>query len=204
MRMRLHERLYSWLSPADGPAQGDLIFVLAGRQNRKLYALELFRQGLAGALLMSVGRFEIRKFAQLSLPADADIDLVRIASTTEPHLRHYFVTFQDGNTGVELVPRGRFGTLSEIQALACWLEARPQLGSVLVVSSGPHLRRVRACCWAILPARLQVSFIAAPEPGEVGRSARWRDREWRALVLKEIPKLFIYRLVLSARTLRRR
>jgi len=82
MRMPLHERLYNWLSPADGPGQSDLIFVLAGRQSRKLYALELFRQALGGTLLMSVGRFEIRKFAQLPIPAD--VDLLQIASTTPP------------------------------------------------------------------------------------------------------------------------
>ena len=201
MRMPLHERLYSWLSPADGPGQSDLIFVLAGRQSRKLYALELFRQALGGTLLMSVGRFEIRKFAQLPLPAE--VDLLQIASTTPPRLRHYFVRFQNGISEAERVRRGRFGTLSEIQALAQWLEARPQIGSVLVVSSGPHLRRVRACCRAILPARLQVSFAAAPESGEVNPST-WLDRKWRALVLKEIPKLVIYRLVLSARALCRR
>jgi len=199
--MSLHERLYNWLSPADGPGQGDLIFVLAGRQSRKLYALELFRQALGGTLLMSVGRFEIRKFAQLPIPAD--VDLLQIASTTPPRLRHYFVRFQNGIGEAERVPRGRFGTLSEIQALAQWLEVRPQIGSVLVVSSGPHLRRVRACCRAILPARLQVSFAAAPESGEV-KPSTWLDRKWRALVLKEIPKLVIYRLVLSARALCRR
>ena len=201
MRMSLHERLYNWLSPADGPGQGDLIFVLAGRQSRKIYALELFRQGLGGTLLMSVGRFEIRKFAQLPLPAD--VDLPRIASTTPPRLRHYFLRFQDGIVEADRVPRGRFGTLSEIRALAQWLEARPQIGTLLVVSGGPHLRRVRACCRALLPARLQVSFIAAPESGDVDPSTRL-DRKWRALVLKEIPKLVIYRLVLSARALCRR
>lgn len=201
MRMPLHERLYNWLSPADGPGQSDLIFVLAGRQSRKLYALELFRQALGGTLLMSVGRFEIRKFAQLPIPAD--VDLLQIASTTPPRLRHYFVRFQNGIGEAERVRRGRFGTLSEIQALAQWLEARPQIGTVLVVSSGPHLRRVRACCRAILPARLQMSFAAAPESGEVNPST-WLDRKWQALVLKEIPKLVIYRLVLSARALCRR
>jgi hypothetical protein len=200
MRMPLHARLYNWLSPADDPGQSDLIFVLAGRQSRKLYALELFRQALGGTLLMSVGRFEIRRFAQLPLPAD--VDLLRIASTTQPRLRHYFVRFQNGIAEAERVPRGRFGTLSEIQALAQWLEARPRIGTLLVVSTGPHLRRVRACCRAILPARLQVSFIAAPESGDVNPT--WLDRKWRALVLKEIPKLFIYRLVLSARALCRR
>src|SRR5579872_6453467 len=194
MLTRLLERLYDWLSAADSPGQGNVIFVLAGRQSRKLYALELFRQGAAGTLLMSVGRFEIRKFAQLSVPAD--IDLRAIASATPPRLRHYFVTFQEGSSCVELVSRGRFGTLSEIQALARWLQARPPIGILLVVSSAPHLRRVRACCRALLPTGLKFHFVATSNDGAFMRTNWWRNRHSMAVVLKEIPKLFIYKLLL--------
>jgi len=188
------ERLYDWLSPADNPGQGDLIFVLAGRQSRKLYALELFRQGAAGTLLISVARFEIRKFAQLSVPAD--LDLQAIARATPPSLRHYFVSFQEDSSEVALVSRGRFGTLSEIQALARWLQARPQIRILLVVSSAPHLRRVRACCRALLPTGLKIHFVATSNDGALMRSNWWRNRHSMAVVLKEIPKLFIYKLLL--------
>ena len=194
MLTQLLERLYDWLSPADNPGQGDVIFVLAGRQSRKLYALELFRQGAAGRLLMSVGRFEIRRFAQLSVPAD--IDLQAIASATLPPLRHYFVSFQKGSSEVELVSRGRFGTLSEIQALARWLQARPQIGILLMVSSAPHLRRVRTCCRAMLPTGLKIHFVATSNDGALMRSNWWRNRHSMAMVLKEIPKLFMYKLLL--------
>ena len=188
------ERLYDWLSPADNPGQGDVMFVLAGRQSRKVYALELFRRGAAGTLLISVARFEIRKFAQLSVPAD--LDLQAIARATPPSLRHYFVSFQEDSSEVALVSRGRFGTLSEIQALARWLQARPQIRILLVVSSAPHLRRVRACCRALLPTGLKIHFVATSNDGALMRSNWWRNRHSMAVVLKEIPKLFIYKLLL--------
>ena len=197
MLTRLLERLYDWLSPSDSAGCGDLIFVLAGRQSRKLYALELFRQGVANNLLLSVGRFEIRKFAQLSWPGG--IVLVRVAAATPAPLRHYFVSMELGKSEVELISRGRFGTLSEIRALAAWLQRRPHLRSLVVVSSGPHLRRVRACCRALLPRGVQLCFLSTPDDGRLTRSEWWREAHTRKLVAKEVGKLFVYRLVLMGR-----
>ncbi len=192
----LLDRLYDWLSPADPICSGDLIFVLAGRQSRKLYALELFRQGMAGSLVLSVGRFEIRKFAQLPWPHN--LDLLRLAASTPPAQRHYFVSLEAGRTQVEVIHRGRFGTLGEIRALAKWLESRPDLRSLLVVSSAPHLRRVRACCRALLPAHLQPHFVATPNDGQLNRGSWWRHRYSHTLVVKEVGKLFVYRLLIGA------
>jgi hypothetical protein len=194
MLTRLLERLYDWLSPSDPVGSGDLIFALAGRQSRKLYALELFRLGMGNSLLLSVGRYEIRKFAQLSWPAE--VELARVAASTQAAQRHYFVSLDGGRSGVELIPRGRFGTLSEIRALARWLQSRPHMASIVVVSSGPHLRRMRACCRALLPGRVQLRFLPAPNDGWLTRRSWWRNRSSRALVLKEVGKLLIYRLLL--------
>lgn len=193
----LLERLYDWLSPSDSAGFGDLIFVLAGRQSRKLYALDLFRQGLGNNLLLSVGRFEIRKFAELSWPAE--IDLVGVAAATPAALRHYFVSVESGKSEVELICRGRFGTLSEIRALAGWLQRRPHIRSLVVVSSGPHLRRVRACCRALLPGSVQLRFLSTPDDGRLTRSEWWREAHARKLVAKEVGKLFVYRLLLMGR-----
>ena len=197
MLTRLLERLYDWLSPSDSAESGDLIFVLAGRQSRKLYGLELFRQDVANNLLLGVGRFEIRKFAQLPWPAE--IDLVRVAAGTPAPLRHYFVSMESGKSKVELISRGRFGTLSEIRALAVWLQRRPHIRSLVVVSSGPHLRRVRACCRALLPEGVQLRFLSTPDDGQLTRSEWWRDAHARKLVAKEVGKLFVYRLLLMGR-----
>jgi DUF218 domain len=196
MLTRLLERLYDWLSPTDAVGSGDLIFALAGRQSRKLYALELFRQGVGNILLLSVGRFEIRKFTQLSWPSE--IDLGRVAAPTPAAMRHYFVSVESGKSEAELISRGRFGTLSEIRALAAWLQRRPHIRSLVVVSSGPHLRRVRACCRALLPEGVQLRFLATPNDGWLTRGDWWRNPYSRRLVAKEVGKLFVYRLLVMA------
>src|SRR5579862_3221328 len=60
--------LARWLARAEPPKAAELIFVLAGRQHRKSYALHLYQRSYAPRLLLSVGRFEIRRFALLPLP----------------------------------------------------------------------------------------------------------------------------------------
>jgi uncharacterized SAM-binding protein YcdF (DUF218 family) len=153
-------RLRAWLSPADAPRSADLIFVLAGRVHRKEYALELFHQGLVPRILFSVGRFEIRRFSKMNLPAPAD--LLKLAQAVAPRQRHYFVFFQGQETRVEHVPPRRFGTLTEIKALVRWLAANPEIRSVMVISSDTHLRRIRMCCRSLLKAEIEMAFLAAP------------------------------------------
>jgi len=153
-------RLRAWLSPADPPNSADLIFVLAGRVHRKEYALELFRQGLAPRLLFSVGRFEIRRFSKMSLPAP--LDLLKMAQEVPPPERHYFVSFDGQDVQVEHVLPERFGTLTEIAALGRWLDANPKIRSVLVISSAAHLRRVRMCCRSLLKPDTRLSYLAVP------------------------------------------
>jgi len=152
--------LRAWLSPADIPRSADLIFVLAGRVDRKEYALELFRQGLAPRLLFSVGRFEIRRFSKMALPVP--LDLLKRAQELPPPQRHYFVFFDGRQVQVEHVPPRRFGTLTEIDTLARWLSANPDICSVLVVSSDTHLRRIRMCCRSLLSPNVELAFLSAP------------------------------------------
>ncbi len=153
-------RLRAWLSPASEPRSADLIFVLAGGMHRKDYALELFRQGLAPGILFSVGRFEIRRFSKMPLPAP--LDLLKIAQELPPPRRHYFTYFHGQEVIVEHVPPGKFGTLTEIEALASWLCTNPDIRSILVISSDTHLRRIRMCCRSLLNPDAIPSFLAAP------------------------------------------
>jgi uncharacterized SAM-binding protein YcdF (DUF218 family) len=158
--LTLLPRLRKWLSPVDTPRSADLIFVLAGRLNRKEYALKLFREGLAPRILFSVSRFEIRRFSQMALPVP--LDLLKLAQEVPPPQRHYFVFFEGQKVRVEHVPPGRFGTLTEIKALARWLSENPDIRSVLAVSSDTHLRRIRTCCRSLLSANTKVALLAAP------------------------------------------
>jgi len=152
--------LFDWLARADSPAPADAIFVLAGRKSRKLYAIELFEQGMAPRLLFSVGRFEIRRFPELGLPQT--IDLLQMAQSIPPPKRHFFVLLEDQQFTVQRIPVRMLGTLSEIDALADWLLAHPEISSLLVVSSGSHLRRLRKCCRRLLRRHVKCWFVATP------------------------------------------
>lgn len=153
-------RLHAWLAPADEPRGADLIFVLAGRVHRKEYALRLLRQGLSARILFSVGRFEIRRFSKMALPVP--LDLLKLAQELPPPQRHYFVFFQGQDVQVEHVFPDRFGTLTEIEALARWLRGHPGIRTVLVISSDMHLRRIRMCCRSLLNSNVEVAYLAAP------------------------------------------
>jgi uncharacterized SAM-binding protein YcdF (DUF218 family) len=153
-------RLHAWLSPVDAPRSADLIFVLAGRMHRKEYALELFRQKLSPRILFSVSRFEIRRFSKMALPVP--LDLLKLAQELPPPQRHYFAFFEGQQVRTQHVLPRRFGTFTEIAALARWLKENPDIGSVLVISSDTHLRRVRMCCRSLLNSKLRLTFLAAP------------------------------------------
>jgi uncharacterized SAM-binding protein YcdF (DUF218 family) len=153
--------IFNWLERPDPAAQADAIFVLAGHKSRKVFAIGLLERGMAPRLLFSVGRFEIRRFPELGLPQT--IDLLQMAQSIPPPQRHFFVLFENQQFTVQRIPVRTLGTLGEIDALADWLLAHPDISSLLVVSSGSHLRRLRMCCRRLLRRNVKCSFLATPE-----------------------------------------
>jgi hypothetical protein len=153
--------LLGWLVRADPAVPADAIFVLAGLKARKVFAIQLLEKEFAPRVLFSVGRFEIRRFPELGLPPT--IDLLQMAQSIPPPRRHFFVLFEKPQFVVQRVPVRTLGTLSEIDALADWLLVHPEISSLLVVSSGPHLRRLRMCCRRLLRRNVKCSFVATPE-----------------------------------------
>jgi uncharacterized SAM-binding protein YcdF (DUF218 family) len=177
-------------SELGGISKADLIFVLAGVGARKAYGLRLYDLRRAPRILLSVGRFEIRKFSQWETPVT--VDLVPIASAVTPSERHYFVLFADGEVRIEKISKGRFGTWSEIacldQVVRNWLD----VASIIIVSNSYHMKRIRICCRALLPRRLQIQFVALPDREKLG-SREWFDRQGR--ILTECLKLPMYLLL---------
>ncbi len=153
--------LLAWLVRADPAVPADAIFVLAGLKARKVFAIQLLEKEFAPRVLFSVGRFEVLRFPELGLPPT--IDLLQMAQRTPPPQRHFFVLFENQQFTVERIHVRTLGTLSEIDALADWLLAHPGISSLLVVSSGPHLRRLRMCCRRLLRRNVRCSFVATPE-----------------------------------------
>jgi hypothetical protein len=90
-----------------------LIFVFAGLEARKSYGLQLLHERPASIILLSVGRFEIRKLPNLNLPVV--IDLLKLAASIPTPLRHFFVWFENGSAFAERIQIGRFGTMSDWQ-----------------------------------------------------------------------------------------
>jgi hypothetical protein len=188
--------IYDWLVSADPPSSADLIFVLAGQQNRKEFASKLFEQNLAPQVLFSVGRFEIRRFAALDLPHK--MNLLSAIENVPPALRHFFVSLCGNQFDVRRIPVRAFGTLGEIEALGSWLEAHPQIASVLIISSGFHLRRIRLCCQALLPRilRFQLSAVPDEDPRLVAQDW-WRKGQSRKVILIELVKIVCYSVLLQ-------
>jgi len=158
--------------PKPPPQNADLIFVLAGRDYRKQYALHLFEQGLTPKVLFSVSRFEIRRFSTLPLPAP--LDLLKLASDIPPPQRHFFVLFERSNVQVIYVRPRRFGTLTEIEALSRWLQDHPEVHSVVLISSRSHLPRIRLCCRFLFSGDLKIYLTSPPvQPTGAGFANRF-------------------------------
>jgi len=190
--MRLLQRTYDWLAASEPAQKSDVIFVLAGRECRKHYGLRLLEEGLADRVVLSVARFEIRRFSEFKLPLETE--LLTLAVNTVPERRHYFVELFAGRTHVQQIPLRRFGTWSEILAFAQWVGERKAIQTGMIVSSDFHLRRVRWCCRMAMPARMKLRFIAAPgEDRSLNRDRWWRDSRTRRLVLRELVKVMFYR-----------
>jgi hypothetical protein len=192
---RLLRMLYKWLDCSDSASKADLIFALAGRPGRKKFALETMAAGLVPKLLLSVGRFELRSFGELSFPVP--LNLPRIAAEVPPERRHFFVYLENSAAEVEFIPKRYLGTLTEIGALASWVRRHGQIRSVLIASSPTHLRRVRMCCRVLLPPSLELRFLAvAAEDPCLQPDLWWRSERTRFVVLSEFPKLLLYWVVL--------
>ena len=189
-------RLYRWLDLSDELGDADLVFALAGRDSRKIFAFEVFSVGRTSQLLLSVGRFEIRRFPRLVLPGQ--LDLLPVVASVPPEQRHLFVSMSGGTNRVELIRKGRLGTLSEIRALRSWLALRTDIKSVMIVSSASHLRRVSLCCRRLMPSGVRFQLLAEDGPGGQAREGTWwQTQKTRSVVLLEFPKLLCYWVVLK-------
>jgi hypothetical protein len=165
----------------------DLIFVLAGRPERKSYGLELLHQGVAPRLVLSVARYEVRQTAALPIGAQA---LIAIRDQTLPRERHFWVEPSSQPAKISHANLRRSGTFEELEALASFL-APQSPARIALVSTSIHLRRVRFCC-ARIPffAARQVCFWPVPEQGNsFQRKGWWRHGgSWR-YVISEYCKL---------------
>jgi uncharacterized SAM-binding protein YcdF (DUF218 family) len=177
----------------------DAVFVFAGGQARKECARDLWRvldrarahgaQDLA--LVVSVARFEWRRYALLGLPGtDA---LHEAVALLPPRERHFFVILERGSVLVRHVPPLRWGTRNEARALAALARERGWR-SLLVISSAFHLPRVRLVVRRALHGSGVAVAYAAPARGTDphGPGRWWRSGRGIRLVGSEAVKRVLY------------
>jgi pimeloyl-ACP methyl ester carboxylesterase len=179
------QAICDFLTIRDLPTTSDLIFVLAGRPERKCYGLRLFQEGFAKRLILSVGRFEVRQAATLAL--NETLDLRELASRTPPEQRHFFADLAANSRRISVVGHA-MGTHWELNALAAYL--RPHsVSSILIVSTSVHLRRVRWCCERIDDFQnMGIRYLPVPEESSSFRRSDWWKRldHWSYLTAEYI------------------
>jgi hypothetical protein len=186
--------LHDLLDRSTPPAPCDALFVFAGRPERAPYAVELWRAGMAPVLVVSVGRYEWRRFPDLGLPSDGGLrDLVE---RTPPSRRHFQVVLDKRGARAEWMPRGRFGTLAEARALVRLARERGWR-SVQAITCAAHSRRVLLALGRMSRGTdLRFAVTAVPETrSAVRRGSWWRDPHGPSLVLGEWIKLSTYWLL---------
>jgi DUF218 domain len=182
--------LWDYLAIGTCPTGADLVFVLAGRPERKVYGLQLYRQGVAPRLILSVGRFEVRQTVKLGFE---HLNLRELTAQTPPPMRHFFIDLKEETRRVCVAGLRRNGTYCELESLARHLQfERP--GSIILISTSIHLRRVRWCCEKIESLRRwNMSYIAVPEEmSSIRRDNWWKQFGRWTYVGSEWTKLVAY------------
>jgi len=172
------------------PERSDLIFVLAGLPERKVYGLELFRKNFAPRLILSVGRFEVRKMARLGFER---LNLRELAARRPPDQRHFFIDISADSQTVVPAENRQGGTFHELVALASYLgPAAPK--SLTLISTSIHLPRVEWCCGRINGLRQRkLSYVPVPEElSSFRRDGWWKRRSHWSYLAAEYSKSVAY------------
>lgn len=188
-------RLYDSLTRNDPVEPVDLIFVFAGKMERKSYAFELYRAGVAPRLLLSIGRFEVSKMRAIGFEKAAE--LIAERDRTAPGDRHFFCEIDAAGARFEHARLRRWNTYGEVLRLRQYLR-REMPRRLALVSTDVHLRRIALICDKVFrDAPVQVRYWPVP----AARSSLRKEEFWvrpadRSYVLKETIKLEAYRAIL--------
>jgi hypothetical protein len=188
-------RIYTSLTCDDAVQSADLIFVMAGRMERKQYGLELYRSGVSPKLVLSVGRFEVSRFAKLDV--ECVDELIALRDQTPPDERHFFVKLDTSGVRIEKAALPRWNTYGEAVGLQRLLE-KESVRRVIIISTDVHLRRV-ALAIAKVFRGVPVQFLYCPVPYRLTRFSKedwWSRPKDRRFVVKEMTKLAGYRMIL--------
>ena len=170
-----------WLSVADQVEKADAVLVLGGSYSRAFQAADLYRQGYAGKVYISVPARE----EQYRLLDDAGIPFPR----EEQIAREVLLKKSVPADAIAFFGKDSLSTAAEAQAArAVFAKGAPKL---LIVTSAYHLRRTRMTFTDALPAADIRVIATSYDPFPM---AWWKDQSAARNVLLELAKITFYRL----------
>ncbi len=172
-----------WLNVPDAPARADAIVVLSGDALRVVYAADLYRQGLAPKVLLTIearGR-PLRKLDEIGVAFPR----------TEAVYREVLVKLGVPDAAISTVGGEVPSTAAEADALRAALSGTAADSHLLVVTSPYHLRRTRMIFTDRFAAG-QVRIV--PTPYDPFPERWWTDQDAARNVLLELAKIVFYRL----------
>jgi uncharacterized SAM-binding protein YcdF (DUF218 family) len=167
------------------PQRADVGVLLAGHFGRAMYAADLYHQGFVPRIWISRPERE-RPLAQLDVlgvpyPRQEEISRAVLLRKGVPEDR------------IEVVGDGVISTIAEARLVAGLLEKRPEIHSLLLITSRFHVRRAEAIFHYVLRPYSQVEIFAVGTPYDGFVADHWwKDRDSARQVFLETAKLLLF------------
>ena len=167
------------------PRQADVGVVLAGHFARAGYAADLYRQGLIQRVWVTrpVRENGLAQLDTLGIPYPRQEEVSRA------------VLLKKGVPAdrIEIVGDEVVSTIAEARLVADLLKARPDIRSLLIITTRVHVRRASAIFCRALDntSRATVTVVGTPDDGFVA-DRWWTDRESARQVVLETAKLVLF------------
>jgi len=167
------------------PKRADVGIVLAGDFSRAFYASDLYHQGFVPRVWLSRPERE-RSLQQLDA-LDVPYPL------QEEESRAVLLRKEVPVDRIELFGNGVVSTIEEARALAEFLRPRPEIHSLLLITSRFHVRRAEAIFRTILKdhPHLEIHAVGSPYDGFVV-DQWWKDRDSARQVVLETAKWLLF------------
>lgn len=167
------------------PKQADVGVVLAGDFSRALYASDLYHRGFVPKVWLSRPERErpLRQLDVLGVPYPRQEEVSRAVLLRQ----------EVPADRIELFGNGVASTIEEARAVAEFLGQRPDIRSILLITSRFHARRAEAIFRTILKdhPHLEIQAVWSPYDGFVV-DQWWKDRDSARQVVLETAKWLLF------------
>ena len=167
------------------PVRADVGVSLAGSFSRALYAADLYQQNLIPKIWITRPERE-RELTQIDAlgvpyPRQEEISRAVLLKKGVPDDR------------IEVIGDRVVSTIAEARVVSALLNERPEIHSLLLITSRFHVRRAEAIFQYILQPRSQVEIfvVGTPYDGFVA-DYWWKDRDSARQVVLETAKLLLF------------